>query len=188
MGSSADLLLHPVRLRVVQALAGGRRLSAGELATELVDVPQASLYRHIARLADAGVLAVVAERPARGTAERVYALVDSAASLSGEDLAHAGREDHLRYFTVFLSGLIDDFGRYLDAGDPDFAADGVGYRQVPLELTDQEFAELAGRLNAALAPVIGNRPGPGRRRRMLTTVVMPAGARAEHPVTQENPA
>ena len=51
--------------------------------------------------------------------------------------------------------------------------DGVGYRQVPLELSDQEFAELAGRLNAAIAPVLHNQPSPDRRRRMLTTVVMP---------------
>ena len=173
MPDSADLILHPIRLRVIQALAGGRRLSPGELAVELDDVPTASLYRHIKTLADAGVLAVVEERPARGTPQRVYALVEGAADLSPADLAQATTEDHLRYFTVFLSGLLDGFGRYLREGVPDFVADGVGYRQVPLELTDQEFAELAGRLNAAVAPVLHNGPGPGRRRRMLTTVVMP---------------
>jgi DNA-binding transcriptional ArsR family regulator len=172
--SSADLLLHPIRLRVIQALAGGRRRSPGELAEELSDVPQASLYRHIRTLADAGVLAVVEERPARGTPQRVYALVEGAASLSPEDLAQATAEDHLRYFTVFLAGLLDDFGRYLQREPVDFVADGVGYRQIPLELSDQEFAELAGRLNAALAPVIANRPRPDRTRRMLTTILMPA--------------
>ena len=173
MGTSAELLLHPVRLCVIHSLAGGRRRSAAELADALGDVPQASLYRHIRTLADAGVLAVVEERPARGTAQRVYALVDGAGSVSPEDLATASPEDHLRYFTIFLAGLLDDFGRYLAAGDPSLLADGVGYRQVPLELTDQELAELAGRLNAALAPVIGNRPGPGRRRRILTTILIP---------------
>jgi DNA-binding transcriptional ArsR family regulator len=171
--TAADLLLHPIRLRVIQALAGGRRRSAGELAEELGDVPHASLYRHIRTLADAGVLAVVEERPARGTPQRVYALVEGAASISPEDLAQATPDDHLRYFTVFLASLLDDFARYVRPGDRDFVADGVGYRQIPLELSDQEFAELAGRLNAALAPVVGNRPGPGRRRRMLTTIVMP---------------
>jgi len=173
---AADLLLHPIRLRVIQSLAGGRRLSAAELADDLADVPPASLYRHIRTLVEAGVLAVVEERPARGTPQRVYALIEGAADLSPADLADAGRDDHLRYFTVFLAGLLDGFGRYLAAGDPDLVADGVGYRQIPLELSDQEFAELAGRLNAALAPVVHNRPGPGRRRRMLTTIVMPADA------------
>lgn len=174
MTGAADLLLHPIRLRVVQALAGGRRRSPGELAEELADVPQASLYRHIRTLADAGVLAVVEERPARGTPQRVYALVEGAASIAPEDLAQATADDHLRYFTIFLAGLLDEFGRYLDREHVDFAADGVGYRQIPLELTDQELAELAGRLNAAFAPVVANRAAPGRRRRMFTTIVMPA--------------
>jgi DNA-binding transcriptional ArsR family regulator len=168
-----DLLLHPVRIRIVQALAGGRRLSPGELADVLTDVPAATLYRHINTLADAGVLAVVEERPARGTPERVYALLEDAVGPPPEDLAHATQEDHMRWFTMFVASLLGDFGRYLAGGRTDFVADGVGYRQVPLELSDQEFAELAGRLNAAFAPVIGNRPEPGRRRRMLTTIVMP---------------
>ncbi len=179
MRRAADLLLHPIRLRVVLSLAGGRHRSAADLAEELADVPLASLYRHIRTLADAGVLAVVEERPARGTPRRVYALVEGAAELSPQDLAQASAEDHLRYFTVFLAGLLDDFGRYLATGDHDLVADGVGYRQVALELSDQELAELAGRLNAALAPVLANPPGPGRRRRMLTTVLVPTGPR--HP-------
>jgi hypothetical protein len=58
----------------------------------------------------------------------------------------------------------------------DFIADGVGYRQIPLQLSDQEFAELTGRLNAALAPIIANQPAPDRKRRMLTTIVMPTDA------------
>jgi DNA-binding transcriptional ArsR family regulator len=177
--SAADLLLHPVRLRIVQALAGGRRMSPGELAARLTDVPQASLYRHVNALAAAGVLGVVEERSARGTPERVYALVEGAASLTAEDLADADPADHLRFFTMFCAGLLDDFGRYLAEDGPDLMRDGVGYRQIPLELSDLELAELAGRLNAALAPVAANRPGPGRRRRMLTTIVMP---------TQENDA
>jgi DNA-binding transcriptional ArsR family regulator len=171
--SPADVLLHPVRLRIVQALAG-RRMTSTELAAALGDVPPATLYRHIGTLAGAGVLAVAEERPVRGITERVYVLAEGAASLGPEDLRTATREDHLRYFTVFLAGLLGDFGRYLAAGEPDLAADGVGYRQVPLELTDQELAELVGRIGAAVAPALANRPGPGRRRRLLSTVMMPA--------------
>jgi hypothetical protein len=44
---------------------------------------------------------------------------------------------------------------------------------VPLELTDQELAELQGRLNAALMPPIGNQPTPDRTRRILTAIVIP---------------
>ena len=57
--TTADLLLHPVRLRIVQAFLGDRALTTSDLAAELADIPPASLYRHVARLVDAGVLAVV---------------------------------------------------------------------------------------------------------------------------------
>jgi DNA-binding transcriptional ArsR family regulator len=176
--TKADLLLHPVRLRVVQALAVEGRLSPAELAEELGDVAPATLYRHINALAEAGMLAAVAERPARGTPERLYALAPSAGWLSPEDLASASGEDHLRHFTMFLGGLLGDFARYLAKGDPDFVADGAGYTQVPVELTDREFAELTGRLNAALAPALANRPTAQRTRRMLTTIAIPAGGRS----------
>jgi len=39
--ASADLLPHPVRLRIVQAFLGDRALATGALATELADVPAA---------------------------------------------------------------------------------------------------------------------------------------------------
>ena len=59
---SVDLLLHPVRLRIVQAFLGDRALTTAQLAAELSDVPTGSLYRHVALLTKAGVLHVVAER------------------------------------------------------------------------------------------------------------------------------
>src|SRR5256885_7059234 len=68
--ASADLLLHPVRLRIVQAFLGDRALTTSALAAQLADVPPASLYRHVARLVDAGVLAVVAQRRAPGALAR----------------------------------------------------------------------------------------------------------------------
>ena len=72
--TSADLLLHPVRLRIVKAFLGDRALTTSQLAAELDDVPAGSLYRHIARLTKAGVLQVVAERRVRGAVERTYTL------------------------------------------------------------------------------------------------------------------
>ena len=173
-----------MRLRIVQALAGGRRLSAGELSEELVDVKPATLYRQVAELLDGGVLAVVEQRPARGTPERVFALIEGAAGVGPEELESATADEHMRWFTIFVAGLLGDFGRYV-AGGADLARDGVGYRQIPLQLSDTELAELIGRLNAALAPVISNHPAPERRRRILTTILMPAAAGAT-PVERED--
>jgi len=89
--TSADLLLHPVRLRIVQAFLGDRALTTTALREELADIPPTSLYRQVARLVAAGVPMVVAERRVRGAVQRTYVLRLSAASvaLRGRTGAHA---------------------------------------------------------------------------------------------------
>ncbi|MBI5087366.1 MAG: helix-turn-helix domain-containing protein [Actinobacteria bacterium] len=173
-GSSADLLLHPVRLRIVQAFLGDRALTTAELQLEPADVATTSLYRHVGRLADAGVLEVVGERQGRGSAERTYRLVPGAASVGVDELASMNTEEHRRAFTVFVAGLLGDFDRLLERGRPDFVRDGIGYRQTALHLTDAEMDELVDDLRAVVAARAALPAAKGRRRRLLATVVMPA--------------
>ena len=172
----ADLILHPVRLRIILAFAsdlGTRRLTPRQVAAILPDLPQASLYRHIERLYRGGVLAVAGERQVRGAVERAYVLAAGGATLSPEDLAHASREEHLGYFTAFAAGLIAQFERYLERPEIDLVADGVGYRHVVLDLTDDEVQEMAVAVNAAVARFMRRGPDAGRRRRVLATVLLP---------------
>lgn len=172
MTNIRDLLLHPIRLRIIQALLGSP-MTPLRLKDALGDVPQATLYRHINQLHDGGLLEVVDEQPVRGGVERTYSVVAEAVSLRPAEYQDATAEDHLRYFTTFLGTLIDAFGAYLDERSSDLEADGVGYRQAPLWLTDDEFAEVATALREAIRPVLDNAPAPGRRRRLITTIVMP---------------
>ena len=71
---SAELLLHPVRLRIVQAFLGEGELTTADLRARLTDVSPATLYRQVATLAAGGVLEVAAERRVRGAVERTYRL------------------------------------------------------------------------------------------------------------------
>ncbi len=169
----ADLILHPVRLRIILAFAGGRRLTPQQVAAVLPDVSQATLYRQIERLYRGGALAIAAEHRVRGAVERTYVLAEGGASLSPEDLAKSSRDDHLGYFTAFAAGLIAQFEQYLERSEIDLFKDGVGYRQVVLNLTDDEISEMAGALNATVGRFVAYDPKPGRKRRMLATVLIP---------------
>jgi hypothetical protein len=89
-------------------------------------------------------------------------------------MANASREDHLRYFTVFVTTLIGDFARYLQQDGPlDLLADGVGYREALFYLSDAELIEAATALNRVLLPYLANGPAPGRRRRLFATILYP---------------
>ena len=89
--ATADLLLHPVRLRIVQRFLGDRALTTTQLRAELPEVPAGSLYRQVAKLVDGGVLAVVGERRVRGAVERTYVLRTSAARLGVDQIAKMSR-------------------------------------------------------------------------------------------------
>jgi hypothetical protein len=172
--TSADLLLHPVRLRVVQAFLGDRALTTTELQNELPDVPAASLYRHVARLVDGGVLAVVSERRVRGALERTYILRTSAASIGLDEVAKMTPDEHRQAFLAFVAGLIGDFDRYLAQGNIDVMRDGVSYRMAAMWLDDAEFTDLLRELLTVLQPRLANAPKVGRKRRILGTVLLPA--------------
>jgi hypothetical protein len=171
--ASADLLLHPVRLRIVKAFLGDRALTTSQLAAELDDVPAGSLYRHVALLTKAGVLQVVAERRVRGAVERTYTLRLYAARIGPDEAAAMTLDEHARAFMAYIAGLLADFDRYLAAGPPDPVRDGADYRVAAMWLTDAEFADFLRDLANVAQPRLANAPGKGRRRRMLYSVMLP---------------
>jgi hypothetical protein len=172
--ASADLLLHPVRLRIVKAFLGDRALTTKQLAAELPDVPAGSVYRHVARLHEAGVLHVVAERRVRATTERTYMLRLYAAQMQPDEVAAMTLDEHLNAFLAYVAGLLGDFDRYIAIEPKDPAKDGAGYRVAAMWLTDAELADYLREFAAIAQPRLANAPGEGRRRRMLYTVLLPA--------------
>ncbi len=171
--SSSDLLLHPVRLRIVKTFLGDRALTTTQIAAELDDVPTASLYRHIATLTKAGVLQVVAERRIRGTVEKTYTLRMLAAQLQPDEIDAMSIDDHAQAFMAYVAGLLGDFDRYL-AHSPDPGHDGASYRVAAMWLTDAEHDEFLRDLVRVFQPRAANAPGDGRRRRVAYNVLLPA--------------
>lgn len=180
--ASADLLLHPVRLQIIKAFLGERALTTTQLAAELADVPPGSLYRHVARLTQAGILQVVAERRVRGAVERTYVLRLMAAQVGVAEAAAMDRDQHAQAFMAFIAGLLVDFDRYLATSGPDPAPDlvrdGVSYRAAAMWLTDAELAEFFRELAAVVQPRLANPPTKGRRRRLAYSVFLPGSETA----------
>lgn len=175
----ADLVLHPVRLRILRAFLGSRRLTAGELARELPEVAQAGLYRHLRTLVDGGVLAVVGERPARGAVERTFALRSENAWLRPDGVAALDAEAQSRAFATFAATVMAAYDEYLATGPQDLAGDGVSYSMDAYWLSDEEHLEFLRDLSAVVARRATNGPGGGRRRRLAASAFFPAPGGAD---------
>jgi hypothetical protein len=171
--ASADLLLHPVRLRIIKAFLGDRALTTSQLAAELDDVPAGSVYRHVSRLAREGVLQVVAEQRVRGAVERTYTLRPAAAVMQPGEIAAMTPADHARAFIAFTAGILDHVDRYLATSPADPARE-AGYRVAVMWLTDAEYAQFLMDLAAVIQPRLANGPRKGRRRRILYGIALPA--------------
>lgn len=168
-----DLLLHPVRLRIVHAMSGGRTRTTSDLCASLPDVPKTTVYRHVALLADAGLLEVTHERRVHGAVERHYRLRRERAVIDADEAASMTLDDHRHAFTAALAGLHADFNAYLDRDDADPTADSVGYTQVPLWLDQNELAELIDEILAAIRSKGHNKPTPGRSLHLLSPILFP---------------
>lgn len=168
----SDLLLHPVRLRIVQVFLGRGELTTSALRKHLTDIPAATLYRQVTALLEAGILEVVDERKVRGAVERTLVLHTANANLGPDEAAAMTAEEHRRAFVTFVTGLIGDFDRYLAHGDHDLARDRVGYRQYAAHLTDEEMDELIADLREVILPRLELEPAPGRTRRLISHVLM----------------
>jgi DNA-binding transcriptional ArsR family regulator len=171
--ATADLLLHPVRMRILQALFDADPLTTSQLRDRLPDIAPATMYRHIAVLAEGGVLEVVEEKRVRGTVERSYRVRKEQAVVDPAARAVMTREDHQRAFTTFAASLMSDFDRYLTREDADPHLDGVVYRQAAVWLTEEEFGEMVEEIEHAVVSRIGRATEDGRIRRVVSLVVVP---------------
>jgi len=177
--ATADLLLHPVRMRILQTLFDADPLTTAQLRDRLPDIAPATMYRHIAVLADAGVLEVVNEKRVRGTVERSYRVRPEQAVVDPAARAAMTREDHQRAYTTFAASLMTDFDRYLAHEDADPTSDGVVYRQAAVWLTEEEFAALIEEIESAVLAQVGHARDDGRIRRIISLVVVPDKPRTE---------
>lgn len=169
-----ELFAHPVRLRIVHALRGGRVLPTSRLAELIPDVSKATVYRHVDALAAGGVLEVADERRVRGAVERRYRLSHERAGVDPAEVAALSPDEHRAAFTAALAALAAEFDAYLERDGSDPSSDPLGYRQHAIWLNPDELAALVADLRAAIVPHLAHRSEPGRSRYLLSPILFPS--------------
>jgi hypothetical protein len=81
--------------------------------------------------------------------------------------------EHRESFLTFVAGLLGDFDRYVERGDVDLARDLVGYHQRATNLSDEEMRDFIRDLRTVIEPRLHHAPSPERKRRLITTILMP---------------
>lgn len=184
---SVNVLLHPVRLAIVQQLEiGMRQLSVGQLATELPEIPSATLYRHVNVLVGNGICVVAGRRKVRSVEERVYALrsPESTEAQVDDALHGAASPEQFDAIAMFLTSL----NRELEASKRSRRqrARRPTYISTVAHLTDEDHAEVK-RIHAWILALRSRPVPPHASLRLVTFMEFPfarpiASVRASEPV------
>lgn len=174
MSSKSDLLMHPVRISITQALTNNEPQTVQQIARTMPGVSLSTLYRHLHKLVEAGLVIVAGERQAHGAVERRYTLAREGNALSYADIEGHSKEDLLRHFTVAVTSILGDFDRYVAAQEHvNLRADGVLFGQFVLNLDDTEFAEFHHELVALLERFHQMPVDMTRKRRTVSIFAIP---------------
>ena len=171
-----DLIYHPVRLRIIMALSQ-TRLNTQQLAAQLDNVPESSLYRHLKIMRDNAIIEVTETRDVNGIQEKIYGLTAANRhNASPDDYNGLSKDEYLRIFTVFVSGMMHNFQHYLENSEnPNFVDDGLGWREYSFYATDEEFTAIQQHIYQTLRRAEKeNAPSPQRRRRKFNVLMFPA--------------
>lgn len=161
-----ELVMNPVRQRIIQCIALKGSATTAQLQEELSDVPKASLYRHVKLLFEGGLLEVSGETKVRGTVQREYRIAETPATADSTDEASAA------VYSCLMS-LITSFRRYFGGKDVDPVSDMLFVSSGTFMLTDGEYEQLCRDISELTTARMSNKPAEGRKPRRLTLVSSP---------------
>ncbi len=170
-----DLILHPVRFRILETLIG-ESLTTQEIADRLSDVPKSTIYRHLKLLLESEVIAIDESRPVRGVIERSYRLNQSI-RLGVEEMADMTPEEHVEYFRTYAMTLVQGFSNFVQSaavdGKIDMLPHRAGYSEAFVFATTAELDEAFAVLNNTLMGLAKNHPAAGRHKHKFVIITHP---------------
>ncbi|NSW52612.1 MAG: helix-turn-helix domain-containing protein [Anaerolineae bacterium] len=161
-----EVMLNPVRMRIIQVLAVTAGMTTAELAEKINDVPRTTLYRHVRVLVDHGIVSVIAETRIRGSLERTLALNMAEVRKSSQ------LEDAPRQVLAFLMERYARFHSYFTGAHPDPGRDRIFWNTTVMMMDDAEFDAFLTELRGLLIKYTLE-AGHGRKARDITVISAP---------------
>lgn len=174
MGKSlAEIIMNPVRQRIVQYLMLHGGGTVGEMGKELSDIPRPSLYRHVSILLEAGCIRVASAQSIRGTVERRFELVEQPMG------KNPSMSEIVQLIHGTLMSIATDFSRYFESGEADPQRDMLSVGSSTLLLSDEEMMEFLQRIGGVINDYVQNGVAAGRKPRRICFISSPVNAKED---------
>ena len=150
MSNKTEIIMHPVRMKICQALMRNKEngLTPLEMIKIIKDVPQATLYRHIQILVDSDIIRVFKEKKVKSVSEKYYVLNEDEAKLDEEEWKEASIEEKLNYVASYQLFLMSQYQNYLNKlEEQNSQEDRATFSVVELKINEQHFLQFQNELN-----------------------------------------
>lgn len=150
MHNKVEILMHPVRMKICLALMRNREngLTPLEMVKIIKDVPQATLYRHIQIMADAGIIYVIKEKKVKSVTEKYYTLNETEAKFDESEWRKISKKEKLDYISYYQLLLLSKYQSYLEKlEEPNCSEDVSTFSVVELKLDEEHFTQFLNELN-----------------------------------------
>lgn len=179
IGATPDairLLANPIAFRIISTLGARGKLTTEQIAAALSEVPISTLYRHLSRLREAGLVSVIDERQARGTVERTYAVVASSSQLQRDEVQTAPIAQVRAAVRNLIANLTANVLAYIDSRA--FSKDRTQLRAfiAAADLTDEEYGNAVRAITDAISAAKKRSTGGATRRRSFYVIALPEGS------------
>jgi len=143
------MLTSPLRLEIMGWFGQGQQLSVRELA-QCLDRPAASLYFHLQKLVEVGLLRVVSRRPTSSREAAVYAAVAERIAIAVDPGSKSSAHAAVRTVSALLRQADREFKAALEGGGFEECGRGEmqGGRRQRAWLSEAAFAEVSRRLDS----------------------------------------
>lgn len=166
-------LLNPIRMKIFQYVLMNKQATTAEIAKELSGVPPASLYRHLNKMMKDDILAVYGENKIRGVYEKIYEIKNNPLNTINRMVDEQDRDQLYNVCYTFAMSILMDFGVYLKQDEFDLKADKVGFRSIPMYMTDEESDVFITNMYKLIDEANNHQSKEGRRLRKYSFAFMP---------------
>jgi len=169
MLSKIDVIVNPIRMRIIQYAAYNQPVTVTQIAQAIPDVSKATLYRHIRILTENEILSIVGEEKKRGTFEQSYALNLDKINVSGQE---SNSELQSLVYTI-LTKLIADFTQYFNGESANPFEDKVFVSTNTLDLNNDDYDDFTKEIFGVVEKYIKLPVKEKGETRMITIVSSP---------------
>lgn len=169
--SKADIILHPVRMKIIQYLAKGTA-TGYEIVTGLPKIPQATLYRHLNILNKENIIEVIEEKQIRGAVEKTYSLQKDGARINAGDFMKMTEDEQMQLLTTLYFDLLNKTEDYIKSENT-IKKDPFGFNQLELHLTEDEFHNMQHDLIDVYKKYNARKTTKGQRTIHMTQIFLP---------------